>query len=366
MAMTDDELLEAAGVPNSIKKTKKNNKEENVIETPKNEASQYLGTKLTHDIGSGKAFDDISHKNDLADEIKLTKVGEQIGQTALIKDGWLTVDRTLLGERDIFYPEDWQFRIKPATVEAIRNWSTLDEANLNSIDTVFNELLKECLSIVTNNGNIAWNKINSWDRFFFILLIREYTFLNGEKKIEFVQDCSNCDGQVTFALESQSLMYDVPGEDVMRYYDRESRSWNINPAEFGDDDSETMYTFYLPTVEKDVNIKMWMYEEAHDNPNKKFEPKTIQFLQWIAPKISKDNVLAKKQVRQYELQIKSWNQDTFLFINDIVNNIQVTAKDELITTCPKCGEEVTTKIRFQDGISSLFAVRSKFRKFGQK
>lgn len=364
--MTDDELLEAAGVSNSIKKTKKNKEAVDTVEAPANTASQYLGTKLNHDIGSGKTFDELENKGSLANDVKLTKVGERIGQTALIKDGWLTVDRTLLGERDIFYPEDWEFRIKPATVEAIRNWSTLDETNLNSIDTVFNEMLKECLSINTNRGNIAWNKINSWDRFFFILLIREYTFLNGEKKIEFSQDCLNCDSQVTFSLDSQSLLYDVPGEDVMRYYDIESRSWNINPAEYGDDESDTMYTFYLPTVEKDINIKMWMYDEAHDNPNKKFEPKLIQFLEWLAPKISKDNTIAKKQIRQYEIQVKSWDQDTFLFVNDIINNINVTAKDELIATCPNCGEEVTTKIRFQDGISSLFAVRSKFRKFGQK
>ena len=256
----------------------------------------------------------------------------------------MTVDRTLLGDRDVFYPEDWEFRIKPATVEAIRNWSTLDETNLNSIDTVFNEMLKECLSINTNRGNIAWNKINSWDRFFFILLIREYTFLNGEKKIEFSQDCLNCDSQVTFSLDSQSLLYDVPGEDVMRYYDRETQSWNINPAEFGDDTTDTMYTFYLPTVEKDINIKMWMYDEAHDNPNKKFEPKLMQFLEWIAPKISKDSTLAKRQVRQYEIQIKSWDQDTFLFINDIINNISVTAKDELIAVCPNCGTYKGTQV----------------------
>ena len=364
--MTDDELLEAAGVSTESNTTKKTKKTKEEIEQPKNEASQYLGTKLNHNIATGRTFEEEDAAKNLAKTEHLTKVGENISNTALIKDGWLTVDRTLLGERNVFYPSDWEFRIKPATVEAIRNWSTLDENNLNSIDTVFNEMLKECLSITTNTGNIIWSKINSWDRFFFILLIREYTFLKGEKKVEFTEDCINCDNPVTFTLDSQSLMFDIPDSDVMRYYDSETRSWNINPAEFGDDTTDELYTFYLPTLEKEINMKMWMYEEARENPNKKFDPKFVQFLQWIAPKISKDSTLAKKQIRQYEVIFKSWGTDTFLFINDIINNIAVTPKDELIAVCPKCGEEVTTKIRFQDGISSLFAVRSKFRKFGKK
>ena len=81
----------------------------------------------------------------LDDEKHLTRVGQRIGDSAEIREGWMTVDRKLLGERDVFYPEEWEFRIKPATVEAIRNWSTIDEENPNSIDIVFDEILKACL-----------------------------------------------------------------------------------------------------------------------------------------------------------------------------------------------------------------------------
>ena len=48
----------------------------------------------------------------LDDEKHLTRVGQRIGDSAEIREGWMTVDRKLLGERDVFYPEEWEFRIK--------------------------------------------------------------------------------------------------------------------------------------------------------------------------------------------------------------------------------------------------------------
>ena len=98
-----------------------------------NPASQYLGTKLTHKIG-GYGETDREADKQLVEEKKLTRIGEKIGQNAEIRDGWMEVDRRLLGDRDVFYPENWKFRIRPATVELVRNWSTIDDENPNSVD----------------------------------------------------------------------------------------------------------------------------------------------------------------------------------------------------------------------------------------
>ena len=188
-----------------------------------NEASQYIGTKLGHKIG-GYAEGDKEADAKLVEEKKLTRVGEKIGQNAEIRDGWMDVDKRLFGDRAKFYPEDWQFRIRPATVEAIRNWSTIDDENPNSIDDVFNEILKTCFTIVTPMGPLPWGNLRSWDRFFVILLIREYTFINGESKVEFTEDCPECENPVTFTLNSQSLMYDMPDPEIMKYFSEETQA----------------------------------------------------------------------------------------------------------------------------------------------
>lgn len=347
-----DELLETTSSENVVENSQEG----------KNEASQYLGTKLQHNIG-GLAEGDKEADANLAKDKKLSRIGEKIGQNADIRDGWMDVDKRLLGPRDIYYPQDWNFRIRPATVEAIRNWSTIDDENPNSIDDVFTEIIKNCVSIITPTGPTVATNIRSWDRFFFILLAREYTFINGEKKVEFTEDCPNCDNPVTFNLTSQSLMYEYPDPEVMKYYSQEDQCWYIDPAEY-DIEGEEPITLYLPTLEKDANIKAWLIQRVQEN--KKIDNVFIKFLPWLAPKISKDITIATRQIKEYELKYKSWDKEMFSFMNEVIDNITVIPSTKLIQTCPVCGEEVTAAISFQDGVRSLFNMAGGHKKFGKK
>ena len=328
----------------------------------KNEASKNIGKKLTHKIG-GYQESDKEADNEYYEKHQIGRVGEKIGEKAEIRDGWMDVDMRLLGDRVIFYPEDYRFKIRPATVEAIRNWSTIDDENANSIDDVFNEVLKSCFTISTSTGPLPWGNLRSWDRFFTILLIREYTFIKGETNIEYYEDCPNCDNPVKFNLTSQSLMYEMPDPEVMKYYSREEQNWLIDPREFDVDYPEPI-TLYLPTLEKEANIKAWLIDRVQ--AGKKIDTIFVKFLPWLAPKISKDLTIAQRQIREYEVKFKSWDTDMFSFMDEVIKNISVIPSTKLISTCPTCGEEVTSPITFQDGIRSLFNVASGRKKFGKK
>lgn len=308
---------------------------------------------------------DKEEANRFSNDNQLSRVGQSIYQNAEIRDGWMDVDKSLLGKRVDFYPSDWEFKIRPATVEAIRNWSTIDDENLNSVDRVFNEVLKSCLSIQTSNGPIPWYNINAWDRFFFILLIREYTFIKGDTNIEYTEDCPNCDNSVTFKLTSQSLLYEYPDEEVMTMYDQTTRTWVIDPQEYGLP-IEDAIRLWLPTLEKDINVKAWAIARLQENPNKEIDPVLLRFLPWFLPKISKDDTIAQRQIKEFKIKFEHWDIDTFKFMDDVITNIMVTPKTKLVEKCPICGEEVTSQIRFPNGPSSLFNVQSKFKKFGKK
>ena len=336
------------------------------VEIPQNVAEQYIGTRLTHSVGSKPKIDKSSIEDFIEDK-KLTKVGEKIGSKTEIRDGWIFVDRALLKDRDIFYPEDWQFKIRPATVEAIKNWSVIDENNPNSVDTVFDEIIKNCLSINTSLGPKPWYFINAWDRLFFVLLIREYSMQEGQKKISFTKQCPNCDVDVTFELNSLSLMYDMPGEDVMECYDREKQTWNIIPSDYDVEWPEKqVIQLYLPTREKDSNIKNYLISRLQEDKNYKADQVFMKFLPWLLPKISKDVNIAKNQIRKAELDFKSWDIEQFSFMDDVLKNIMVTPDTNIVATCNSCGEEVTAPIQFPDGISSLFDINDRRKKFGKK
>lgn len=340
-------------------------KEEQVEEAPKTEAAKYLGTDLMHKPGENIFKKDKEEDEKMISSHKLSRIGDSIGQNMDYRDGWIDVDKNLLGERAIFYPEDWQFRVRPATVEAIRNWSTLDDENANSIDDVFNEIMKSCVSIMTPAGPLPWGNICSWDRFFFLLLVREYTFIQGDSKIQYEEDCINCENPIKFELSSQSLMYDMPDPEVMKYYDQATRTWTIDPAEF-DVEGADIIKFYVPTLEKDANIKAWLIARLQENRNRKIDQVFIRFLDWMAPKISKDVTISQKQIKGYEMTYKSWDADLFGFLDDVLRNIIVTPNSKLVMKCPVCGEEVTSDIRFPNTIRDLFNVQKKYKKFGKK
>jgi len=328
-------------------------------EAPKEESM--IGKKIN--VGSMMRRVDDSEFEEFGNK-GASRLGQSIQVNADIRDGWMEVDKRLMGDRAIFYPEDWEFRIRPATVEAIRNWSTIDDENMNSVDRVFNEVLKSCFAIITNEGPLPWYNINAWDRFWFILLIREYTFQKGESAIEYTEDCVNCDQPVTFKLTSDALLFEYPDEEVMPMYDKATRNWVIDPTEYGLDMDPIR--LYLPTLEKDINVKQWAINRYQENPNKELDPVLIRFLPWFVPKISKDDTIAQRQIKEFKRKFESWDIDTFNFMNDVITNIMVTPETKLIQKCPTCGEEVTSPIRFPNGPSSLFAIKSKFKKFGKK
>ena len=370
----DNMLLDQIGDMGSNKPTEEKQISE-VTETPivkeaeeikqpeQKQEPHYIGTKLGH-IPGESPFANKEKDKEVVEQHKLSRIGEKLGENVDIREGWIPVDKVLLGERANFYPEEWEFRIRPATVEAIRNWSNIDEKNPFAVDDVLNEVLKSCLSIVTSQGQIPWGNINSWDRLYFLLLIREYTFIEGENKLRYEEDCPECDNPIEFELTSSAIMYEFPDEEVIKYYDVNQRCWMIDPEEF--DVNASTVKLYLPTVEKDANIKAWWIDRMQNNPNKKTEQAFLRFLPWLTAKISKDLDVAKKQIKSLESTFKNWDIEMFTFMDEVLRNINVTPKDKLVMKCPICGEEVTAPVRFPNSVSDLFNVPNKHRKFGSK
>lgn len=372
--ISDDELLEntlAEQIPEVLPSHEtaesgvNNATEEEAAEEqgPINPASQYIGQKLNHMPGESPFVNKEADRK-MVEENKLSKIGQKIGENMEIRDGWIDVPRALLGERAVFYPEDWQFKIRPATVEAIRNWSTIDEESYLSMDDVFTEVIKSCLSIRTSEGLIPCTNICSWDRFFFLLLIREYTFVNGESKLEYEDDCIECGNPITFKLTSQSLMFELPDPEVMQMYDQATRSWHIDPREY--DVEADPVTLYIPTLEKESNVKQWLIARQQENRNRKIDQVFLKFVAWLAPKISKDQTIANRQIREIERTYKEWDIDMFGFMDEVIKNVIVSPETSLTQRCPICGEEVTSPIRFPGKISDLFNVSNRRKKFGKK
>jgi hypothetical protein len=282
-------------------------------------------------------------------------------EKASITDGWIPINRNEMGIRSQFYPSSWEFYIRPATVQAIKNWTAIDEERADVLNNVFNEIIKTCVKISSPEGNISWNQVNSWDRFWFILKVREYTYSTGQSKIEFNDECSECDTEITYVLDSKSLFYEFPDDDLIEKYWTGS-VWSIDPTEY--DVNHNTITLYTPTLAKDEAIIEWATGQVR--AKKKIDENFIKFLVWLLPKAVKDANLLDKQIQKIYKDYKNWDIDMFSFMSDVITNITINPSEQLRVICPNCGMEATSNVQFPNGVKVLFEVKTNAKKFGSR
>ena len=283
---------------------------------------------------------------------------------APISDGWIPIDRKEMGKRSEYYPESWMFYIRPATVQAIKNWTAVDESRMDAVNNVFNEIIKTCVKISTSDGTpISWNQLKSCDRFWLILKVREYTYASSQKNtIDFNDDCSECEQDMTFVLNSYSLFYEFPDDVLVEKYWNGSE-WVIDPQEYNVD--HDVITLYPPTLGKDEAIINWATEKYRQD-NKKPDETFIKFLIWLLPKAVKDAQLLDRQIQNIYKDYKSWSIDLFTFMTDVVNNITINPSEQLRAKCPHCGQEATSTVQFPNGVKVLFEAQTNVKKFGSR
>lgn len=279
-----------------------------------------------------------------------------------IGEGWVAIDRSEMGVRSDFYPREWEFFVKPATVSAIKNWTSVDETNLAQVNRVLNEIIRTSVKIDTNGvGTGGWSQINSWDRFWFVLKVREVTFVKGESKVEFEDQCSECGHDLIYKLSASALHFETPDDELIeKYWD--GNQWNIDPMEY-DVDHEPI-TLYTPKLGRDEKIIEWATSQAR--AKKQLDENFTRFLMWMLPNPSRDaNVLAR-QIEKIYKEYKSWSIEMYEFMDDVVRNLTVNPSENLKMICPACGQEAISNVRFPDGIKVLFRVESKAKKFGSR
>lgn len=333
------------------------------IETPSNGslgrlhyADKILGNKDVLDDEERSSMDEFLKRGNKAREDRLAAERVQIAA------GWVPVDRDEMGIRSEFYPSDWNFFIKPAPVMSIKNWTAVDETRADQVNTVMNEIIRTSVRIEDGKGNsVGWGQLNSWDRFWFILKVREATFSQGEAKIEFEDECSECSTDIMYTLTSEGLFYEFPDSDLIEQY-WDGNQWNIDPSEY-DVDHEPI-TLYTPKIGKDQLIIEWA--QARARAEQKIDENFIKYLIWMIPKAPRDVDALDKLISKMYKEYKQWTVEFTEFMDDVVRNITIDPQENLRCICPNCGQEATSRVRFPNGIKQLFRTETKAKKFGSR
>lgn len=331
-----------------------------------------IGADTYENVGLGKLKNPAAYgqKEDLASDEQASldrflSKGRQLKEQeerAEISSGWIPINKDDMGIRGAFYDPAWEFSIKPATMKAIKNWTAIDENRPDQVNKVFNEIIKQCVKIDTHSPQGAgWAQVKSWDRFWFILKVREYTFTNGENKVEFTDECNECGHDITFNLTADALHYEFPDENLIQDY-WDGKNWVIDPREYDvDHDPITLYT---PTLGKDEAIIDWATNKSRNGG--KIDENFIEFLVWMLDKPSKDINMLDRQIEKLHKEYNSWDVDMFAFMRDVLKNITINPSENLSMRCPHCGQETISGVQFPDGITALFGSNKPRKKFGSR
>lgn len=286
----------------------------------------------------------------------------------MFKTGWIEIDPQEFGMRAQFYPSDWKFYIQPASVNDIKNWSSIDDENAIQVNEVLDEMLHNNIKITSNNGTINPGKINAWDKFWFLIKIREYTFATGENAIKFEEPCKECLKDITYELTADSLVFEFPDQEVIdRHWNREDRTWVINPNDY--DVNGPVLVFNVPTLERENAIFDWLVKENQksSNKNKAANNSTfIKFLPWLLNKSSRDERIMARYIADAESVYSAWGVNMFGLADTVLRNIIVEPKEEIRAICPHCGEETVAEAQFPNGFRGLFTVQGGHKRFGSK
>ena len=96
--------------------------------------------KLKHKASYGQKEDLTSDEQSKLDAFLARSNSHKNQDSSPISQGWIPIDREEMGMRSTFYPESWEFMIRPATVQAIKNWTAIDEERPDVMNSVFNEI----------------------------------------------------------------------------------------------------------------------------------------------------------------------------------------------------------------------------------
>lgn len=261
--------------------------------------------------------------------------------------GYIDLPTENLPSAGRFYREDMKIKIRAALVKEIRNFSMIDENNLQDVDEKLNDILVACSKVTFGEKMGSYKDILEEDRLYVILSIRELTFKNGENKIMMPTskkcECGGC--AESYELKTENIQTYTPDENIEKYYDNEIKGYRIRTKSYGE------IVLAPPTIGVMRAITDWARKKEEEH--KQWDKSLFQVVPYL---VREWRGFDEKGIMSYATAMAGWDVNKFSIVFKLAESIKVGIKPEFSYTCEKCGGTVTVPLSFQDGIRSLFVI----------
>ncbi len=258
--------------------------------------------------------------------------------------GYLKIDVKSLPTMGLFYPEGTEISIRAARGGEIKHWSTMNDQDVNQlsqVDDILNYIIEKCVSVKLPGivgGN--WKDLKDVDRFYLLLAVREFTFIDGENEL-MVPISEGKDVPVT----KEMIDFIKIPEEIMRYYDSAARCFCFKLK------TGKTINMYIPSLGSTQWLKN--YAQAKANAREGFDTDFILY----APMLIGDfRRLSQRAYEEMVTESQHWSTAEWSLIAHVRDTLTAAAEAK-ITYQNEDGADVNVPLTFRGGIKALFTIQ---------
>lgn len=299
------------------------------------------------------------------------KAEQHIENKALFDNkGWRKIDTGNLPSQGKYNDPSMRVKIRAATVEEIKHYSSLDDTDLLDVSDHINELLNKCCRIeypALDRIGIAAGDLREADKYYVFFCIRDLSMDSHQKyhKLQLRTTCPKCGKHSESEITSQAFSsYTIP-KNIEKYYDAEKRKIVISDPSF-----EEPLMVSPPSLAVTSAIQKYMQDhvrkqQAAGQPAH-FDPKFMIQLQYI---VDNPSQITDEYLKNLQKKIGQWTPEKVIAFEYVKNNMDVGVRPQLEIICRNTksidpSEEVgcaddysfTAPVAFRFGWRSVFDI----------
>ena len=254
--------------------------------------------------------------------------------------GWLKIPIDSLPTGGMFYPDGFEISIRAARGEEIKHWSTMNDQDINQlsrVDDILNYMIEKCCSVKNPQypGN-CWKDLKNVDRFYILLAIKEFTFLNGENELM----VPISEGKEIPVVKEMIDFIKIPDE-IMKFYNSDDKCFHFNV-------NGTLMKIHIPSL----GVNEWLKKYAAQKINAK-EGYDEDFLTY-APMLIRDfRGLTQSSYEELVASSRLWGVKEWSVVSH-VTTLLGNASEPKIKYVNEDGAEVEIPLTFRGGMRNIF------------
>lgn len=292
----------------------------------------------------------INDKNGLEDEeMEKSPKEEKKEQEYVSLTAFVPISPEKLPSKHLFYDDDVDITIRPASIQEIKVYSSIDDTDAFEVERAVATMLNNCCKIVKSGNTLkSYRDLSEFDKVYTFFSIRDRTFLAHKRESNLMNksECSHCGHKNSKTIDQNTFGFYQISEELMRYYNENERCFIFEDSEIGN----TPLKFYIPTVGSSEKIMEYIKKkeiEKQTGEGGYYNTNDLTILMYITQDWRSFDDEDKYIMKNLSDMKNIWNESRYELATEVTRMLKVGIKPNIIYACESCGKEIKAAIRFQ-------------------